>query len=76
MPDVSKFNIAGTEINVKDATARNAAESAQSTASRAETNASQALQIAQSIEELGRVTVTYSSEKETITITTENHSVD
>lgn len=76
MPDVTKFNIGGTEINVKDASARSAAESAISSASAAQSNASQALQIAQSIEELGRVTVTYSNENETITITTGNHSVN
>ena len=76
MPDVIKFNIGGTEINVKDATARSAAQSAQSSASAAQTSASQALKIAQSIEDLGRVTVSYSNDTETITITTENHSVD
>lgn len=76
MPDVTTFNIGGTDINVKDETARTAAENAQNTASTAASNASQALQIAQSIEELGRVTIVYSAQNETITITTENHSVD
>ena len=76
MADVTTFNIGGTEINVKDETARTAAQSAQSAASTAASNASQALQIAQSIEELGRVTVTYSQQTETITITTEKHTVD
>ena len=82
MPDVSVFNIGGTAINVKDATARSAAAAAQSAAetaasaaSTANSTAQNALQIAQGIEELGRVEVTYASESETITITTSNHDI-
>ena len=55
MPDVSKFNIDGTEINVKDGTAR--------------TDASQALTLAQQIAALSRLEVTYTSSTETISFT-------
>lgn len=50
MPDASIFNVAGTEINVKDASAQSKAEAAQSTAT-------QALNLTQSIEDLTRVEV-------------------
>lgn len=82
MPDVTTFNIGGTAISVKDGTARSAASAAQSAADTAASAANQAksvadnaLSIAQSIEELGRVEVSYQSEQETITITTSNHDI-
>ncbi len=80
MPDVSIFNVAGTAINVKDATARSqaanalsTAQGANSTANTANTTATQALNLAQSIEDLTRVEVTYESESETIKITNGTH---
>lgn len=66
MPDVSIFNVADTAINVKDAPARSQAANALSTAT-------QALNLAQSIEDLTRVEVTYESASETIKITNGTH---
>lgn len=63
MPDVSVFNIQGTSINVKDATARSSAESATQ-------QASQALEKVTELENASRVHVSYDSGEETITITT------
>lgn len=74
MPDVSVFNLGGQNINVKDATARSTAQSANTTATEASTTANQALQKVQEIEQLSRVTVEYALETETITITTATHT--
>lgn len=63
MPDVSVFNIQGTNINVKDVTARSSAESATQ-------QASQALEKVTELENASRVNVTYDAGDETITITT------
>ena len=63
MPDVSVFNIQGTPINVKDATARSSAESAVQ-------QAGQALAKVTELENASRVNVSYESGTETITITT------
>lgn len=60
MPDVSVFNLGGQDINVKDATARSSAQSA--------------LQKVEEIEQLSRVTVSYTPATETITITTATHT--
>lgn len=73
MPDVSTFNLSGESINVKDATARSQAANALSTAQDAQSTATQALNLAQNIEDLSRVEVSYSSNTETITITTGTH---
>lgn len=67
MPDVSFFNLGGQDINVKDATAR-------STAQNANTAANEALKKVQDIEQLSRVTVSYTPSTETITITTVTHT--
>ena len=67
MPDVSTFSLGGKSITVKDETARSTAQSASTTAN-------QALQLAQEIEQLSRVTVSYEQQSETITITTATHS--
>lgn len=81
MADVSKFNLGGEDISVKDATARTSAsnalstaQTAQSTATTAKNTADQALALAQSIEDLSRIEVSYASQTETITITTVTHS--
>lgn len=73
MPDVSIFNLAGQNINVKDATARSTAQSANTTATEAASKANQALQLVQEIEQLSRVTVSYEQQSETITINTGTH---
>ena len=74
MPDVSAFNLGGQDINVKDATARSNAQSANTAASEAATTANKALQKVEAVEKLSRVTVEYTPQSETITITTATHT--
>lgn len=74
MPDVSIFNLGGQNLNVKDATARSNAQSANTAATEAAKTANEALKKAQEIEKLSRVTVTYQPTDETITITTATHT--
>ena len=74
MPDVSVFNLGGQDINVKDATARSNAQSANTAAKEAATTANKALQKIEEVEKLSRVTVAYTPAKETITITTATHT--
>lgn len=66
MPDVSTFSLGGKSITVKDETARGIAQSASTTAN-------QALQLAEEIEQLSRVTVSYEQQSENIIITTSTH---
>ena len=73
MPDVSIFNLGGQNINVKDDIARSIAQSAKTTATESAITANQALQLVQNIEQLSRVTISYTQSNETITITTANH---
>ena len=63
MPDVSVFNLGGQDINVKDATARSNAQSAN-------TAATEALKKVEEVVKLPRVTVEYTESTETIKITT------
>ena len=65
---VSKFNIGGQTINVKDASAR-------TTANTANTNATNALNKVKELENLSRVEVSYVADTETISITTGTHDV-
>ena len=74
MPDVSIFNLGGQDINVKDATARSNAQSANTAATQAATTANEALQKVKEVEKLSRVTVSYAQTHETITITTAAHT--
>lgn len=74
MPDVSIFNLSGQNINVKDATARSNAQSANTAATQAATTANEALQKVKEVEKLSRVTVSYAPTDETITITTATHT--
>ena len=71
---VSSFTIGGQKITVKDATARSTAQSANTKATEASSTANQALRLAQKIEQLSRVTVSYEQQSETITITTATHA--
>ena len=64
MADVSKFNLDGTDINVKDSTARSTATAAQSAVSGLTTRVA-------ALEQLSRLTVSYASD--TITFTTTTH---
>lgn len=74
MPDVSVFNLGGQDINVKDATARSNAQSANTAANEASATANEALQKVTEVEKLSRVTVKYTPSSETITITTATHT--
>ena len=74
MSDVSIFNLGGQNINVKDATARSKAQSADTAAKEAATTANEALQKVKEVEKLSRVTVEYATATETITITTATHA--
>jgi hypothetical protein len=65
---VSKFNIGGQTIDVKDASAR-------TTANTANTNATNALNKVKELEKLSRVEVSYVADTETISITTGTHDV-
>lgn len=65
---VSKFNLGGQTIEVKDASAR-------TTASTANTNATNALNKVKELENLSRVEVSYVADTETISITTGTHDV-
>ena len=60
---VSKFNLGGQTIEVKDASAR-------TTANTASTNATNALNKVTELEKLSRVEVSYAADTETISITT------
>lgn len=66
MPDVSIFMLGEQAISVKDATAREQSQNAAS-------QAAEALQIAQNVEQLSRITVSYDQDSETITVTTTDH---
>lgn len=65
---VSKFNIGGQTIEVKDGSARTIASSAN-------TNATNALNKVTELEKLSRVEVSYVADTETISITTGTHDV-
>lgn len=65
---VSKFNIGGQTIEVKDASAR-------TTANTASTKATNALNKVTELEKLSRVEVGYAADTETISITTGTHDV-
>lgn len=65
---VSKFNLGGQTIEVKDASAR-------TTANTARTNATNALNKVTELEKLSRVEVSYIADTETISIKTGNHDI-
>lgn len=65
---VSKFNLGGQTIEVKDASAR-------TTANTASTNATNALNKITELENLSRVEVSYVADTETISITTGTHDI-
>lgn len=66
---VSKFNLGGQTIEVKDASAR-------TEASNAKVNATNALNKVTELEKLSRVEVSYVADTETISITTGTHDVN
>lgn len=66
MADVKQFNIDGTDILVKDEIARTSAGTALA-------KAQEALELAEYIESLARLEISYNSSTETITFTRTTH---
>lgn len=75
MADLSIFKLDDQTITIKDTTARSAAESAKTLAATASGNATTALNKVNELEQLSRVSISYDSTKETMTITTGTHTV-
>ena len=75
MADLSKFQLDNQTITIKDSTARETANSAKTLATTASGNATTALNKVNELEKLSRVTISYDSSKETMTITTGTHDV-
>ena len=75
MADLSIFKLDSQTINIKDATARQAAESAMTLSTTASGNATTALNKVSELEKLSRVTISYDSSTETMTITTGTHDI-
>lgn len=75
MADLSIFKLDSQTITIKDSTARQAAESAKALATTASGNATTALNKVNELEKLSRVTISYDSTTETMTITTGTHDV-
>lgn len=75
MADLSIFKLDDQTINIKDATARQAADSAKTLATTASGNATTALNKVAELEKLSRITISYDSSKATMTITTGTHDV-
>ena len=65
---VSKFNLNGEDIEVKDTSAR-------TTANKANTNATNAINKVQELEKLSRIEVAYTAANESISITIGTHDV-
>ena len=72
---LSSFKLDNQTITIKDTTARQAADSAKTLATTASGNATTALNKVNALEQLSRVSISYDSTKETMTITTGTHSV-
>lgn len=75
MADLSIFKLDSETINIKDSVARQTADSAKTLATTASGNATTALNKVNELEQLSRVTISYDSSKETMTITTGTHGV-
>lgn len=75
MADLSFFQLDSQTIIIKDSTARQAAESAKTLATTASGNATTALNKVNEMEKLSRISISYDSSKETMTITTGTHDV-
>ena len=75
MSDLSIFKLDSETITIKDATARDTANSAKTLATTASGNATTALNKVNELEKLSRVSISYDSSTETMTITTGTHDV-
>ena len=75
MADLSIFKLDSQTINIKDTTARTTANSAKTLATTASGNATTALNKITELEKLSRVSISYDSSTETMTITTGTHDV-
>lgn len=76
MADLSIFKLDAQTITIKDATARDTANSAKTLATTASGNATTALNKVNELEKLSRVSISYDSSTETMTITTGTHDVE
>ena len=76
MADLSIFKLDAQTITIKDATARDTANSAKTLATTARGNATTALNKVNELEKLSRVSISYDSSTETMTITTGTHDVE
>ena len=76
MADLSIFKLDAQTITIKDATARDTANSAKTLATTASGNATTALKKVNELEKLSRVSISYDSSTETMTITTGTHDVE
>ena len=75
MADLSIFKLDSQTITIKDSVARQTADSAKTLATTASGNATTALNKVNELEKLSRVTISYDSPTETMTITTGTHDV-
>lgn len=75
MADLSIFKLDSETITIKDSVARQTADSAKTLATTASGNATTALNKVNELEQLSRVTISYDSTTETMTITTGTHDV-
>jgi len=76
MADLSIFKLDNQSITIKDTTARQTADSAKTLATTASGNATTALNKVTELEKLSRVSISYDSSTETMTITTGTHDVE
>ena len=75
MADLSIFKLDSQTITIKDSTARDTANRAKTLATTASGNATTALNKVNALEQLSRVSISYDSTTETMTITTGTHDV-
>lgn len=76
MADLSIFKLDSQTITIKDSTARDTANSAKTLATTASGNATTALNKVNALEQLSRISISYDSSTETMTITTGTHDVE
>ena len=76
MADLSIFKLDSQTISIKDSIARDTANSAKTLATTASGNATTALNKVNALEQLSRVSISYDSSTETMTITTGTHDVE